>query len=160
MDFIGNDVNAAVTNSVWTAMHFEPRYKPSLTQESLVRAGWLGRKSGKGFYDYASGNSPTMAENQIHEKLSGKEIFNRIIVMLLNEASDAWYYGIASREDIDRAMMLGVNYPKGLLAWADEIGIDHCINRLDELFNFYKDPRYRCSPGLKALQKMNKNFYA
>ena len=52
MDFIGNDINEAVTRSVWTAMHFDPRYKPSLMQSNLVKAGWFGRKSGKGYYDY------------------------------------------------------------------------------------------------------------
>ena len=52
MDFIGNDINDAVTRSVWTAMYYESRYKPSLLQESMVKAGWLGRKTGRGFYNY------------------------------------------------------------------------------------------------------------
>lgn len=163
MDFIGNDINAAVTHAVWTAMHYEPRYKPSLTQESLVKAGWLGRKTGKGFYEYASDNSAMMLKDSaspLHVQLSGEEIFDRIIVMLINEAADAWYYGIASREDIDRAMTLGVNYPKGLLAWADEIGIEQCVAQMDELFDLYKDARYRCSPGLKTMHNTKMKFYA
>ncbi|HRP77802.1 MAG TPA: 3-hydroxyacyl-CoA dehydrogenase, partial [Aquamicrobium sp.] len=55
MDLIGHDVNAAVTRSVFDAYFGDPRYRPSLTQQELVAAGWLGRKSGRGFYDYAAG---------------------------------------------------------------------------------------------------------
>lgn len=160
MDFIGNDVNAAVTHSVWKATHFEPRYKPSVMQENLVRAGWLGRKSGRGFYNYASDLPETNKDVEIiHAALAPFEIFERIIMMLINEAADAWYQGIASREDIDLAMTLGVNYPKGLLAWADEMGITNCITKLDALYDHYRDPRYRCSPGLRWLQKSERKFY-
>ena len=52
MDLIGHDVNFAVTRSVWQAFFHDPRYQPSLVQQQLVDAGWLGRKSGRGFYDY------------------------------------------------------------------------------------------------------------
>ncbi len=55
MDMIGHDVNFAVTRSVWTAFFHDPRFTPSLTQQELVAAGFLGRKSGRGFYDYREG---------------------------------------------------------------------------------------------------------
>lgn len=55
MDLIGQDVNYAVTNSVFTAYYGDKRYQPSLVQKEVVEAGWLGRKSGRGFYDYAEG---------------------------------------------------------------------------------------------------------
>ncbi|MBI1907758.1 MAG: 3-hydroxyacyl-CoA dehydrogenase PaaC [Rhodocyclales bacterium] len=55
MDFIGHDVNFAVSNSVFDACFGDRRYTPSLIQQELVAAGWLGRKSGRGFYDYADG---------------------------------------------------------------------------------------------------------
>jgi len=58
MDLIGHDVNFAVTSSVFQAYFCDPRYRPSLTQQELVAAGWLGRKSGRGFYDYAPGAAP------------------------------------------------------------------------------------------------------
>jgi 3-hydroxybutyryl-CoA dehydrogenase len=55
MDMIGHDVNFAVTRSVYEAMFHDPRYRPSLAQQQLVDAGWLGRKSGLGIFDYREG---------------------------------------------------------------------------------------------------------
>jgi len=58
MDLIGHDVNFAVTESVFRAYFNDPRYTPSLIQQELVNAGFLGRKSGRGFYSYADGATP------------------------------------------------------------------------------------------------------
>ena len=155
MDFIGNDINEAVTRSVWTAMHFDSRYRPSQMQVHLVKAGWLGRKTGRGYYDYKA------AEETSSEPLTDehKFIFNRILIMLINEAADALYYGIASREDIDMAMTLGVNYPKGLLQWADETGIEECVRQMDALYFLYHEERYRCSMMLRKMAETKKIFY-
>ena len=156
MDFIGHDVNYVVTETVFTALYFDPRYKPSLTQKRLVEAGYLGRKSGRGFYNY-----PVIARNEAissNEAIS-KKIFERVLVMLINEAADALFLNIASAKDIDNAMTKGVNYPKGLLAWADEIGINWCVEKLDELYNEYHEDRYRCSPILRRMNKENKTFF-
>lgn len=147
MDFIGHDVNYAVTKSVWESCYFEPRYKPSFTQRNLVAAAWLGKKSGRGFYDY-SRELPMPKPNSL---LLQTQISNRILVMLFNEAADALYYGIASRDDLETAMTKGVNYPKGLIAWAIAFGIDKCIADLNELYAYYREERYRCSPGLLHL---------
>ncbi|MBO6632216.1 MAG: 3-hydroxybutyryl-CoA dehydrogenase, partial [Psychroserpens sp.] len=120
MDFIGNDVNYTVTETVFTAFYFDPRYKPAFTQKRFAEAGYLGRKSGRGYYDYAEGaEKPIPNEDQ---ELA-QSIFDRVLVMLINEAADALFLNIASAEDIDNAMTKGVNYPKGLLSWADEKGI-------------------------------------
>jgi 3-hydroxybutyryl-CoA dehydrogenase len=157
MDFIGNDVNYAVTESVFTAFYFDPRYKPSFTQKRLTEAGFLGRKSGRGYYDYRENsekNSP--AEDQILLQY----IFERILVMLINEAADACHLGVASAADIDQAMQKGVNYPKGLLKWADEIGIENCVQRMDKLYDEYHEDRYRCSALLRRMIRLNQKFFA
>ncbi len=154
MDFIGHDVNYTVTETVFTSFYFDPRYKPSFTQKRLVEAGFLGKKSSRGFYDYAQ-VLPTPTENQE----LGKYIFERILVMLINEAADALFLNIASAEDIDNAMTKGVNYPKGLLAWADEKSIDWCVKTLDNLYNEYHEDRYRCSPILRKMSAENKTFF-
>ena len=79
--------------------------------------------------------------------------------MLINEAADALFLKIASREDIDLAMTKGVNYPKGLLAWADEIGIKNVLKQLENLQAEYAEDRYRPSPLLKKMVRENKTFY-
>ncbi len=155
MDFIGNDINEAVTRSVWTAMHFDSRYRPSQMQVNLVKAGWLGRKTGRGYYNYKA-PVETSSESLTDEH---RFIFNRILIMLINEAADALYYGIATREDIDMAMTLGVNYPKGLLKWADETGIEECVRQMDALYYLYHEERYRCSVLLRKMAETKKTFY-
>ena len=83
----------------------------------------------------------------------------RVLVMLINEAADALFWNVASATDIDNAMTLGVNYPKGLLAWADELGMDFCISRIDALYDEYHEDRYRCSPLLRKMQRDQKTFF-
>ena len=156
MDFIGNDVNYTVTETVFTAFYFDPRYKPAFTQKRFAEAGYLGRKSGKGYYDYSEGATKPSPKK---DKEIGQQIFNRVIVMLINEAADALFLNIASAEDIDNAMTKGVNYPKGLLAWANEKGIDWCVSKLDELYDEYHEDRYRCSLLLRKMNANNKNFF-
>lgn len=155
MDFIGHDVNYVVTETVFSAFYFDPRYKPSFTQKRLLEAGFLGRKSGRGFYNYAL-EMPKPTENET----LGKQIFERVLVMLINDAADALFLNIASAKDIDNAMTKGVNYPKGLLAWADEMGIGWCVETLDNLYNQYHEDRYRCSPILRKMKNENKKFFA
>jgi len=156
MDFIGNDVNYTVTESVFTAFYFDPRYKPAFTQKRFAEAGYLGRKSGRGYYDYTEGAvRPAPVENVA----LANQIFDRVLVMLINEAADALFLNIASAEDIDNAMTKGVNYPKGLLAWADEKGINWCVEQLDGLYDTYHEDRYRCSPLLRKMNKENKRFF-
>ncbi|HFC00128.1 MAG TPA: 3-hydroxybutyryl-CoA dehydrogenase, partial [Phaeodactylibacter sp.] len=156
MDYIGNDINYIVTETVFKSFYYDPRYKPAFTQKRLSEAGYLGRKTGKGYYDYSE-NAQNPTPNK--DLKLGKKIVNRIVVMLINEAADALFWKIASRKDIDIAMEKGVNYPKGLLRWADEIGIEKCVKRLDKLYEKYGEDRYRCSPMLRTMAKKKKTFF-
>ncbi len=146
MDFIGHDVNYTVTETVFQAFFYDPRYKPAFSQKRLVEAGYLGRKSGRGFYNYADGAQRPAPLQDIR---LGENIRNRILAMLINEAADALHWGIASADDIDTAMTKGVNYPRGLLQWAREWGYAACVKVLDELYDTYREDRYRCSPLLR-----------
>ena len=161
MDFIGNDVNFTVTETVFKSFFFDPRYKPSFTQKRFAEAGYLGRKSGIGFYEYDKNNQIVPLdknESKIDSTLS-QLIFDRVLVMLINEAADTLFWNIATAMDIDNAMTKGVNYPKGLLAWADEKGIDWCVNQMDQLYDEYREDRYRCSPILRKMNREKKNFF-
>lgn len=156
MDYIGNDVNYTVTETVFKAFYYDPRYKPSFTQKRHSEAGYLGRKSGRGYYNYAEGaEMPKPTE----DNALGTEILNRIVAMLINEAVDALFLNIGTKEDIDLAMTKGVNYPKGLLRWADEIGLDVVLGRLEEMFHEYGEDRYRPSPLLRRMVRNNERFF-
>lgn len=261
MDLIGHDVNFAVTQSVWQAFYYDQRFLPSLVQQDLVHAGFLGKKSGRGFYDYgadaASPQAQTAAEvayptdvcihgaslaaQALADRLSAQGlaferapaingrlatigdvvlcvtdgrsasqraydnqqpntvlldlaldyqtatrvaisvaagasdkaltavtgllqgcglavsvladipglVVMRTVAMLANEAADAVNQGVGSPEGIDKAMRLGVNYPQGPLAWAQNIGFDKVQTVLRQLGATYGEDRYRVSPWLQ-----------
>lgn len=156
MDYIGNDINYTVTETVFAAFYNDPRYRPSFTQKRHAEAGWYGRKNGRGFFDYTEG--VVKPEPNKDEEIGG-EIVNRIVVMLINEAADALFLNIATKEDIDLAMTKGVNYPSGLLEWADAIGLEEVLLRLEFLHAEFGDDRYRPSVLLRRLVRDGKTFY-
>ena len=265
MDLIGNDVNFAVTRSVWEACYHDPRYAPSVLQQERVAAGFLGRKSGRGFYDYAADAQPPRAGDtrcasvcrmpssctampvllaplvariaaRRHRRAArdpaldafpdgalaagdavlalsdgrtattrasatgtrrtscssiSRSIIRRagdwriaaadgcaagcvrccgrrsagapgspcrgstmspasrccaIVATLANEAADAVTHGVASAADVDVAMQKGVNYPRGPLRWADDVGVARIRDVLHNLAAHYGEDRYRLSP--------------
>jgi 3-hydroxybutyryl-CoA dehydrogenase len=148
MDFIGLDVNYAVTRSVFDGMFHEARYRPSLQQQRLVEAGWLGRKTGRGFYEYADGAAPVAPTE---DSALGQGIVDRVLAMLVNEAVDAVHLNVCSVRDVELAMTTGVNYPRGLLAWGDAIGPRVVLNRLEALQAATGDMRYRPSVRLRQI---------
>lgn len=144
MDYIGNDVNYTVTETVFEAFYYDPRFKPSFTQKRLKEAGLYGRKTGRGFYDYSMDRGNPTPDGALYQV-----IFKRIISMLINEAYDAVLMQVASPGDVDLAMMKGVNYPKGLLAWSEEIGPSVILAQLNSLYERYGEDRYRPNALLK-----------
>ncbi len=150
MDLIGNDVNYAVTCSVFEAMYFDPRYRPSLTQRRLVESGWLGRKAKRGYYDYREGAA---AAAPTEDEVLGRSIRDRVVAMLINEAVDAVQLRVASPEDIELAMTKGVNYPRGLLSWGDALGPSAVLATLESLQQEYGEDRYRPSPLLRRVAR-------
>lgn len=148
MDLIGVDVNFAVTTTVYKDYFYDPKYKPSLLQQRMSEAKLHGRKIGRGFYDYSEG--AVKPEAQKDDALY-QQIFLRIISMLINEAVEAKRLGVANDEDIELAMQKGVNYPKGLLSWGNEIGYSKISETLQNLYEEYQEERYRQSPLLRKL---------
>jgi 3-hydroxybutyryl-CoA dehydrogenase len=163
MDLIGNDINFTVTKTVWEAFFYDPRYKPSFTQQRQVESGRLGRKSGRGYYQYDA--SGAILPQTSVRSLAGSppssgdpaevsaQIVERILAMLINEAYDALFWQVASANDIDLAMTKGVNYPKGLLAWSEEKGAAHWFDVLEGLQARYGEDRYR--PSLLLRHRAN-----
>ncbi|MDQ3929244.1 MAG: 3-hydroxyacyl-CoA dehydrogenase family protein, partial [Chloroflexota bacterium] len=178
MDLIGIDVNFAVTKSVYEAFFGEQRYRPHPIQQRMVEGGTLGRKSNRGFYTYEGGEKGGPAISQIVnlplKRTSGfipadltreflsrgeieveddtqAEVIARILAMIINEASFSIGEGVASVRDVDIAMRLGTNYPKGPLRWADEIGLDRVFAVLNSLRESLGEERYRPSPLLWQL---------
>ena len=156
MDFIGNDVNYAVTCSVFEGLFFDPRYKPSITQRRLVEAGFLGRKTERGYYDYREGAATPVPST---DAATATLIFERILAMLINEAIDAVFMRVASPADVDLSMKNGVNYPKGLLTWANELGLPRVLGWLEHLQAEYGEDRYRPSPLLRRMARDNRRFF-
>lgn len=271
MDMIGLDVNFAVTRSVWNAYFNDPRYLPSLIQQDLVDAGFLGKKSGRGFYDYREGAAKPQPQTEPHhtapnrlvvcgdapaaqalgvrlkaagvaferavsidgriaeaddtvlfvtdgrsatQRAAESGIANTVLIdlaldyskatrvglapagqcseaafaaacaalqaagaqvsrladvpglavmrsvaMLANEAADAVYQGVCTAHAADDAMRLGVNYPKGPLAWADQVGLASIQQVLTNLNSSYGEDRYRISQLIQRQVYQGKNIH-
>ncbi len=152
-DLIGQDVNLAVGESVWRQTGEDPRYAPTDWQRRLVREGRLGRKSGQGVFTYADGAAVDAApdERRAAELVGGPlrtDPVARTLAMLVNEGVDLVHRGEATAEDVDTAMTLGTNYPRGPFGWLEQIGAETVRAQLTELDGMYPGGRYRPSEAL------------
>ena len=154
-DLIGQDVNLAVGTSVWEQTGSDERYAPTEFQRQLVAEGRLGRKTGRGVFRYDDAGQPLDAspDRALAAALNiGPIVTNplgRTLAMLVNEAVDLVARGEASAEDVDTAMELGTNYPKGPIAWGAEIGFEVIAAQLRRLDAAFPGGRYRPSPALR-----------
>jgi 3-hydroxybutyryl-CoA dehydrogenase len=175
MDLVGIDVNLEVAISFWEQSFHEPRWRPSPLQTRLVAAGRLGRKSGRGWYRYDQGpHRPDDSGGPLAEVPAGTEhdaeaerlaaegrhiervpiqtpglVLGRVVCQLINEAYFALGEGVAERRDIDTAMRLAFNWPRGPFEWADEIGLAQVAQTLDALHRELGEERYRVAPALR-----------
>lgn len=146
-DLIGMDVNLTVSESLFERYYYHPRFRPSHLQRSMVEAGLLGRKSGRGFYDYSGEREGKTDTNGVSGH--SEDVALRVISCIVNEAFLTDSEGVASAEDIDRAMKLGANYPKGPFEWVEEIAAGTIVEKLDALRATYGDA-YVAAPLLRA----------
>jgi 3-hydroxybutyryl-CoA dehydrogenase len=154
MDLVGIDVGYAVAQSFTELSFGEPRWKPNPLQAQMVAAGRLGRKTGRGWYDYSAidtnpgkGPDPSPADASITD--AEAELLNRVQCCIVNEGMFALGEGVGSQEDIDAGVKLGLNWPKGSIELGRELGFDHVLATMDALFDRYHEERYRAAPLLR-----------
>jgi 3-hydroxybutyryl-CoA dehydrogenase len=211
MDLVGVDVNFEVAKSFWEQSSHQPRWQPHPIQARMVAEGRLGRKVGRGYYDYGHGPhrpddpEPTDREpgwRQDHEieasvhfqafptldtatvvelertpattsadaeaaetyfRSMGKHVewvgdapglvLGRILAQIVNEAHFAVGEGVATAEDVDVAMRLGFNWPRGPFEWTQAIGPARVVSVLDGLCSELGAERYRVAPALRDAAK-------
>jgi 3-hydroxybutyryl-CoA dehydrogenase len=161
MDLVGVDTGLEISKSFYEQSFYEPRWQPSPIAARYVAAGLHGRKTGRGYYDYSRdpyrppdpdpdpSSDPSGGEAGVTPAAGG--VLERIVCQVINECAFALGEGVGSAQDIDTGMVLGLNYPRGPLAWADQIGLDHVLAVLDGLWEEYREERYRAAPELKRL---------
>jgi 3-hydroxybutyryl-CoA dehydrogenase len=159
-DLIGLDVNFSVAVSFFEQSFGEPRWRPSMLQARMVSAGRLGRKTGRGWYDYSQGADikhpdegsyePTVDEDELIERAGelAAIVVPRVAAQIANEAAFALGDRVGSPADMDTAMRLGFNWPLGPLEWAELIGPARAVGLLDEL-RLINGEAYRASPLLR-----------
>ena len=162
MDLIGIDVNFAVARSFWAQSFGEPRWRPVPLHERMVASGRLGRKTGRGFYSYETGElhrprdpdvdaeRPIFDEDEL-ERVAGPNaprVLTRLGATIANEACFALGERVASEDDINTAMRLGYNWPIGSLEWGQRLGWSRALGVLEELREL-RGEAYRSAPQLR-----------
>ncbi|MEB3286321.1 MAG: 3-hydroxybutyryl-CoA dehydrogenase [Vampirovibrionales bacterium] len=126
---------------------------PLMQLVELIR----GAQTSDETYDTIAQLSKSLGKTPVVSRDFPGFISNRVLMPLLNEAMFALYEGVASAEDIDTVMKLGMNHPMGPLTLADFIGLDTCLSIMNVLYDGFKDPRFRPCPLLK--QYVDAGYY-
>jgi 3-hydroxybutyryl-CoA dehydrogenase len=162
MDLIGIDVNFRVARSFFEQSFGEPRWRPHPIHARMAASGRLGRKAGRGFYDYGEGapqrerdpdiddERPIVDDGRLEEVggASAPPVLGRIGAGIVNEGAFALGERVAAPGDIDTAMRLGFNWPVGPLAWSERLGAARALGILDELREVHGEA-YRAAPLLR-----------
>ncbi|HEY7455647.1 MAG TPA: 3-hydroxyacyl-CoA dehydrogenase family protein, partial [Solirubrobacterales bacterium] len=161
LDLIGLDVNLSVARSFYAQGGEPERWRPSPVQERMVGEGLLGRKGGRGFYEYGEGAhrepdpelgiaAPTLDRAELAKiDPAAEAILPRLFAQIANEAAFAREEEVGSPEDMDTAMRLGFNWPRGPLELTELIGTERAVALLEELRAEHGDA-YAPAPGLRA----------
>lgn len=168
IDEVGVDVGEKVSHILCDA--FGPRMTPAPINTKVVAAGRLGKKSGKGIYDYQGPKKTKVLDPKIYEivgvtpnnKMSDEEILERCILPMINEASRCLEEGIVdSAEQVDLGMIMGTGFPPfrgGLLRYADSLGARVIVDRLRK-YEAKHGARYEPAPVLVARAEHDQKFY-
>jgi 3-hydroxybutyryl-CoA dehydrogenase len=161
MDLIGIDVNLGVARSFYEQSFGEPRWRPHPIQARMVASGRLGRKSGRGFYDYGgeshrdpdpevTAERPILDDDELEAAVGegGPRILGRIGVQIVNEGCFALLEQVAGPDEIDTAMRLGFNWPIGPLEWGERMGWRRALGMLEDLRELSGEA-YRPAPLLR-----------
>lgn len=166
-DLVGTDVNLAAGKAIHAGFFGDPRYRPQPIQQRVVDAGRLGRKTFGGYYDYGPDGArgapwagATVPGAPGLDPLPPPQVEARALAAIVNEAASAVADGVASAEEIDRAMQLAANWPRGPLAWGERIGLEQVVNALDGLHAAVPDGRYRVTPLLRSIAVSGGSFFA
>lgn len=127
-------------------------YGPAPVLTKLFKEGNYGKKTGKGYYDWSEGNTNEIPMNAGY----GFDPI-RVLATSVNEAAKLIEMDATSRDEIDTAVLLGLNYPRGILRMADSTGLDRVLDELNRLYNKYdKEDRYKVSSVITKLVKQGK----
>jgi 3-hydroxybutyryl-CoA dehydrogenase len=165
IDLIGLDVNLSVARSFYAQGGEPERWRPSPIQEALVVEGRLGRKSGRGFYDYADAPLPRSgalyAPDRCIKRTGTGEggVLPRLQAQIVNEAAFALEEEVGSAADMDTAMRLGFNWPLGPLELAERVGPQGALSLLEELQAAHGEA-YRPAPLLRTAAERGKSLDA
>jgi 3-hydroxybutyryl-CoA dehydrogenase len=162
IDLIGLDVNLSVARSFYAQGGEPERWRPSEIQETMVGEGLLGRKGGRGFYEYGGEGThreadpdlgiaaPTLDPGELAKiDPAAVEIVPRLIAQIANEMTFALEEQVGSPQDMNTAMRLGFNWPLGPVEFAELIGVERAVDLLEDLQAKHGDA-YRPAPGLFA----------